>query len=185
MASNKRTWFHCSASYLGDSFAVLRRTPRHMATGEPPTPRLCVAPSIACCFASVLFRTGSPVYSYRTRKPSRGIAPRGVWDAVITGERWLIPPTTLVLHRVIPIEDVEKAQFAVRWYHSSGRSSSLRVRVAQLAIAATVLGSTSDRRRSQRFCDIVGIKGDPESYLLSLLSSVGSNDDENPGGVAQ
>jgi hypothetical protein len=117
-----------------------------------------------------LFGDNKPVYVYRTEKPRRAVAPRGVWDAVVTRERWLIPPVKMVLERVIESNEVARAQTAVRLYHEiTRRKSSLNVRVAQFAIAADVLGSDSERRRARRCCDIVGID-DAESYLLSAAA---------------
>lgn len=167
----RRHWFHCSSKFLGETFAAERRPPMHMAQREPSTPRLCVAPSIAECFAAVLFGDAKPVYCYRTEKPRRAVTPRGVWDECVTSERWLIPPVLMVLDRVIDGDDVARAQTAVRLYHECTRkNSSLNVRVAQLAVAAEVLGSERERRWARFCCDVVGIK-DGESYLLEAAVS--------------
>lgn len=167
----RRHWYHCSSEFLGESFTAERRPPRHMAQREPPTPRLCVAPSVAECFAAVLFGDCKPVYAYRTESPRRAVAPRGVWDECVTRERWLIPPVRMILERVIEADEVARAQTAVRLYHEATRkNSSLNVRVAQLAIASEVLGSERERRRARHCCDVVGIE-DGESYLLAAAVS--------------
>lgn len=164
---SRRHWYHCSSTFLGDAFEAKRRPPLHFDRREPPTPRLCVAPSIAECFAAVLFSVGKPVYVYRTEKQRRAVTPRAVWDAVVTREGWLIPPVRMILDRVIAADDVDKAQTAVRLYHlENRRRSSLKTRVSQFAIAAELFGSEWLRRRARRCCEIVGIQ-DAEGFLLS------------------
>lgn len=164
----KRYLWHCTTDYHGIEWFAERRSPRNLSSGEPPTPRLCVAPTIAQCFAAVLFAQGKPVYCYRTDKPRRGIAPRNVWDSVITGERWLIPPIRLTLQKVISAEEAEAAQQFVWLFHNcTKRNSSVRIRVAQLACASRVLGGPSTKARAQKCLKICGIE-DPEAYLFNL-----------------
>lgn len=100
-----RRWYHCTQDDHGPTWVPERRRPRIIGTNEPPTPRLCVAPTIACCFVASLFlRRGQPVYVYQPEKPRRGINPgrKLVHDVWITREHWLIPPVTMVRTQVIP-----------------------------------------------------------------------------------
>lgn len=168
---HKTHWWHCTSDYHGESFVATRRQPKHKSDREPVTPRLCVAPSIAECFAAVLFADSKPVYCYRTEVPRRAVAPRDVWDQVVTRERWLIPPVVMTLRKTIASLDVAEAQSAIRMYHQYTRQkSSLHVRVAQLAIASRVLGPDCIRDRAKRCCQIIGID-DPEDYLLERMLS--------------
>lgn len=99
--SDKLHWFHCSEKYHGQRWVAERKTPELvLLTTEPTTPRLCVASSVARCFASRLFTRD--VFVYRTETPRRAIKPVDVHDSVITQERWLIPPVAMVMTDVIP-----------------------------------------------------------------------------------
>lgn len=168
---NRKHWFHCSSKYHGESFVADRRTPAHMSSNETRVPRLCVAPPIVECFAAVLFNTRKPVFCYRTEAIRRSVAPRGVWDSVVTGERWLIPPVKMILFRTISAEEVRRAQEAVTLFHkTTRRNSSLKIRVAQLAIAAEVLGDTREKRKAKRICKVVSID-DPEWFVLCEMEN--------------
>lgn len=164
----KRYWWHCTSDYHGESWTAVRRPPKHRSVREPDTPRLCVAPTIAECFSAVLFNENKPVYCYRTAKKCRGVSPKNVWDSVVTREAWLIPPVQMVLARTIPTVDAQSAQEFVRLYHRlTRRNSSLRIRVAQLMCAASVLGESAIRDRAKRCMKILGID-DAEKYLFEL-----------------
>lgn len=163
----RRHWYHCTSHYLGESFTAERRAPKLKTSDEPSTPRLCVAPTIAGCFAAVLFTDGEPVYCYRTETPRRAVAPCGVWDRWVTGERWLIPPVTMVLDRVIDAELASRAHAAIRLYHRYTRlRTTLGLRVAQFALASELLGTSRDKRLASKFCRLMGID-DAESYVLA------------------
>lgn len=105
--SERRHWFHCTTAWRGARWVAVPRVPNYVPH-EPSTPRLCVASSVARCFAARLFR--GDVFVYRTETPRRSINPgRDVADAIITRERWLVPPVAMIFDRVIPAELVEKA----------------------------------------------------------------------------
>lgn len=88
------------------------------------------------------------MYVYKTQTPQRGVTPKGVWDDFLTGERWLIPPVSLVLDRVIPADKVAEAQSLVFEFHrETGESSNVMLRFAQYAIAVEVLGGAGWERR--------------------------------------
>ncbi len=168
----RRHWYHCSAVDLGAAFVARRRPPVLRTPGEPLTPRLCVCDTVAACFAAVLFPDRRPVFVYRTQTPRRAVRPVGVWDQVITGERWLIPPVRMVRVAVIPRTAVANATAAIRLYHEATRKcSTAQLRVAQYAVATAALGpeytSPRERRLVNRFCRKLGVGGDPEDFILT------------------
>lgn len=164
----KRYWWHCTSEYHGERWTAVRRCPRHRSQSEPDTPRLCVSPTVAECFAAVLFKKCKPVYCYQTEKKCSGITPRNVWDSVVTREAWLIPPVSMVLSKTIASVDVQAAQEFVRLYHTTTRrGSTLHVRVAQLMCAANVVGCEWIRERAKRCMAICNIQ-DAEQYLFEL-----------------
>lgn len=164
----KRYWWHCTSNYYGELWTAERRCPRHRADGEPDTPRLCVCPTIAECFAAVLFSRSRPVYCYRSEKRCHGVSPKNVWDSAITREAWLIPPVNMVLAKTIASIDVQAAQEFVRLYHeSTGKNSTIKVRIAQLMCAANVIGDDRIRERAQRCLAICRINN-AEQYLFEL-----------------
>lgn len=106
----KRLWYHCTQDDHGDQWTAERRPPRIMGSNEPPTPRLCVAPTLAGCFTASLFcRHGRSVQVYQTASPRSGIKPGRnlVNDCWLTREHWLVPPVQMVKVRVIPSEVAE------------------------------------------------------------------------------
>jgi hypothetical protein len=120
----------------------------------------------------VLFYRNKPVHVYCTLLPRRAVNPRGVWDKVITGERWLIPPVEMKLVEIIPEDLADRVHCAIRLYHQcTKQKSSLRLRLAQYAVAIKVLGPERSSRLEERivrqFCEDLGIGDDPESYILN------------------
>lgn len=99
---NRVVWLHCSEIDHGPVFSAVRRRP-FVGSLEPGTPRLCVASSVARCFAARFFYPGRPVYVYAS-KERRAVNPgaRLVWDIAVTRERWLIPPVSLSRVAVVP-----------------------------------------------------------------------------------
>lgn len=133
---------------------------------------MCVCPSIAACFAARLFI--GAVHVYRTESKRNGIRSRKVWDELITGERWLVPPVAMVKVRVIPAAEVAEIFAAVRLYHQhTRRHSDLRLRLAQFALAIRALDHRPrEGRLIARMAECWGI-GDPEEYLLNRAISEG------------
>lgn len=104
----RRRWIHCSSQWHGERWTAQRRCPALVElTSEPKTPRLCVCATVAACFSATLFQ-GGDVCVYRTAREVGANAPRGVWDAAITGERWIVPPCVMELHSVIPASVVRR-----------------------------------------------------------------------------
>jgi hypothetical protein len=103
-----------------------------------------------------MFHKWRPVYVYRTIKPTRGIAPRDVWDAVITGERWIIPPATLEKVATIEAAVVRLANVhLVRRINATlaeGRefNATVRLRLCQFAVYTKVLPSLDSEQQFLR-----------------------------------
>ncbi len=159
----RRTLYHCSEVHHGETWTPRPRLPRIVDDKEPPVPRVCVAPSVPACFASRLFLR--QVYVYKTY--AGGVRPRGVWDAMVTRERWIVHPVEFRLVRTIPVDVVRKVTEAVRIYHDElKKRASLRTRVCQYAITVDLLGATAWERNWVKDClGVLKIK-DPELYLL-------------------
>lgn len=77
------------------------------ADKEPPTPRLCVAPTVAQALVAVWHEGPVSVYVTEAR---RTVPPSGVFDQCLTGERWIIPPVQLSRIGIIPADAVAEAQ---------------------------------------------------------------------------
>ena len=151
----KRYWYHCSEVDHGPFLWAQRRLPRYPADGEPPVPRLCVCPDVPSCFAARLFLP-VPVHVYVTDRKRSAVRPRGVWDACITGERWIVDPVLLVRVRTVNPD----LQVDARWWAKLKRRSTPRTRVCQLLQAALALGE--EVRKARRMADKLGID---ETYL--------------------
>jgi len=178
--SQRCHWYHCTVCNHGQTWVAERRAPIMRAADEPLTPRLCVCPSPAECFSAILFPTHRDVYVYRTSNERRAVAPRGVWDKIITGERWLIPPVEMQLFCAIPASVVADCQTAIRLYHEETRNrSDIRTRIAQLALSAAIfrrqyrhLASRSLSRFCDSLCSSFDIGKDPEEYILSRAEGI-------------
>lgn len=169
--SARRFWFHCSAVSHGKEWEAVRRCPR-VPDAEPKTPRLCVAESIAQCFAATVFCHGGPVYVYVNERPRRAVTPRGVWDAIITHERWLIPPVRMVLARIIDPETVLTAQKEILQFHREAcQMSDHWLRIAQYAIALDVLGGKPWEHRFVTSALTRLKMGEPREYIEKRMAS--------------
>ena len=114
--------------------------PKYTAESEPPTPRLCVCECPARCMAAVVARIG---FVYRTETPRRTVAPVGVYDKIITGERWVVPPVRMVLVGRISAEAcAEICGPSVEYLNTHGKVSHAE-RCRQLERATRVLSRTN------------------------------------------
>lgn len=162
----KQYHYHVSAKRL-DYLDVKRALPMCPSQNEPDVPRLCVCPSVPGCFAARVFTKRKDLYVYRTLKKTKGIKPYRVWDAVITGERWLIPPMRLERIATIDREDVARIQcysVPILW-----TGADIQIRTAQLAIAWDVLGKRFPNHQERRVCRFLLERfkvGDPEIFFL-------------------
>lgn len=126
----KINYYHCSTINHGQILVIKKQCPRLKADKETHTPRLCVAPTIAACFAARIFNHG-PVYVYKTIKPVNAVKPINVWDQCITKERWLIEGT-LNLYTIISNHICEEAYTSLKiLYQIKKMRSSLRIRACQ------------------------------------------------------
>lgn len=107
MKPRRRAWLHCSGKDHGDNFRAVRRPPIIRGRHEPDTPRLCVAPTLAQALAAVWWV--NPVHVYQT-EPRAALPPLNVHDAVLTGERWVVPPVVCTRVLIIPYPDIAEAQ---------------------------------------------------------------------------
>lgn len=156
----KRYWYHLTQTNHGDSFTARRRPPLLRLKVEPTTPRVCVSNSIPGCFAAILLDRGAVGHVYRYY--GNTVPPSGIWDSVITGERWIVPPATLHLYKVFPAVTVEEIYLATRLrLERDKKPAPWRVRIAQYAIAHKVLYG----RIPLWVSDYVG--EDPEDFVLA------------------
>ena len=65
--------------------------PLLMDEREPEIERICVAPTLTGCISSTGVCPNMRVY--RTTEAVQGFIPHGVFDAKVTGERWLLSAT--------------------------------------------------------------------------------------------
>lgn len=167
----KRPWFHCSSTDHGDAFVAARRPPILQADGEVQTPRLCVSPNIAACFAATLFEESRPVHVYRTRTPRRAVMPVKVWDQIITQERWLIPPVEMVRVKIVDADTADRVQVGARLIAEQRQRSSVRKRIMQYARAIEEFGAPAGEVRAiERIRASLGLTCHPDDYFLECIS---------------
>ena len=98
----RKAFYHISERFLREQFVAARQAPAYNdQIPDAPTPRLCVCPTIAGCFSARLCCGHRDIFVYKT-PPRRTIKPVKVYDAILTQERWIIPPVTLSLFSVVP-----------------------------------------------------------------------------------
>jgi len=91
----------------------IKLTPRnysiYRASDEPDVPRICVCPTIEGCINAIWPCYSSPynnISIYRTLRKVHSFKPKGVTDANITGERWILKPTVFYLIGKIKGSDI-------------------------------------------------------------------------------
>jgi hypothetical protein len=99
--SVERYYYHITPEDWGDKAVLHPRIDGDFrSTDEPYIPRICVCPTIAGCINAVWACYAYPKHShvsvYKTTKPKSAIEPVDVVDSYITGEKWLLKPTTFV-----------------------------------------------------------------------------------------
>ncbi len=110
MKERKKHWYHCCQHDHGREWVAEKMVSQTAVTvGEPKVPRLCVCPSIALCFMARYYFPNQLIYIYRTAKERSSVTPFGVRDAVMTRERWLIPPVNMILLATVPLSVVWRA----------------------------------------------------------------------------
>lgn len=162
IAMRRRLWYHVTPKDHGPLLTAVRRPPLLRTASEPMTPRVCVSSSIAGCLSAVLMPDG-PAYIYAARR--RAVRPVGVWDAAVTGERWLVPPVSLKLYRVIPANVIRDVYAATNLrLERRKKSPSWKVRIAQLVIASRI--TDSDREIAELWYERYIAPADPEDFIL-------------------
>jgi len=72
--SRRRHWYHCTDRRGEQAWTAERRPPISRGYGEPDTPRLCVAPTLAQALAAAWWSGVRPVNVYLT-EPRRTVPP--------------------------------------------------------------------------------------------------------------
>jgi hypothetical protein len=144
----RRHWWHCAETFHGMAWTARRVVPL-CPPEEPRTPRLCVASSVARCFAARLFVTD--VYAYRTAKPRSALPPRGVWDSRVTQERWIVPPVEMECVMCLPFETVWRACEGTYRRVEKTMSASWETRIRALGDATEALGPELSSRGDREF----------------------------------
>jgi hypothetical protein len=73
---------------------------------EPEVFRICVCPTVVGCFMAACYTEGYHRV-YRTKRKVSSVKPYDVYDAEVTGERWLLEPTDFVLIHDFGEEDIK------------------------------------------------------------------------------
>lgn len=150
MKRKKRHWYHLTADDHGPRLQVKKKRPLHPGPDEPPTPRLCVAPSPILAFTAGLFPTLEKVHVYRTPEPRKAYFPgESVWDSCVTCEHWIWQPAELVKVGWIPSELVRMSAAPAYRYLLAKGSANLRLRVFQVFEAYRHLGKMWPCNRSR------------------------------------
>lgn len=102
----------------------------------------------------------------------RAIKPVGVWDAVVSGERWIVPPARLVLDRVLFPDVAIRATEAMWLYHAeTGLPSNVTLKCCLRKMAFDAVGGPLwEGRLISRWMKIVGVV-DAESHILDAAAS--------------
>ena len=130
--------YHVTQACVGGVLVVDRRTPRFPADKEPLTPRLCACPTVWQCLAARLLDCRRQAFVYCTE--AKGVKPRGVWDAFLTDERWLLPGHRLFLCQVLGDGLLWEAQRRGRQRAGRGLKSNFRERLLSMLDACEALG---------------------------------------------
>jgi len=134
--SRRRHWYHCTQHRQDATWQAERRPPITRAKSEPLTPRLCVSDSVARALAACWWTRDVAVYVTEER---RTVPPSGVFDAVLTGERWVIPPVRLSLVGVIPFWAIDEAQDGLEPWLTDVRYEDWNRRATKLRKMAIVV----------------------------------------------
>lgn len=96
-------------------------------------------------------------YVYQT-EPRRSIKPVDVFDSLLTGERWIIPPVGLSLESIIPGPVVEQANGELYEYvalHRKGPPIRLTAKYYQQSLDVLEAAGVNVPKWERRFIDAV------------------------------
>lgn len=116
----RRFYYHITEKRWGKSVTLKpRQHGQKRDHREPPVSRICVCDSVDGCFVSVYFWEMLPsIRLYVTEEPVFAVKPYNVSDSHITGEHWLLEPTTFRFVDEIGLDDKRVMRF-IKEYHSS------------------------------------------------------------------
>lgn len=97
-------YYHVTPKNLGSSYIFVPRKIVDADEREPDIKRVCVAPSISCCFSAIYPNGYSEYFVYRTKNKVRASCTYNVYDVSVTKEKWLLSPTEFI--RIAKIRDV-------------------------------------------------------------------------------
>jgi len=96
----KRYYYHITNEPWKNTVRLYpRETGDNRDEREPKTARICVAPTIEGCLVAMYVNRsmfGEYVYLYRTKNKVTARKSTGIMDSHITGEKWIVRPTTFV-----------------------------------------------------------------------------------------
>lgn len=93
----KRFWYHCTEKNYGKKVKFLPLDDgKNRGDGEPLIARTCVGPKLSNCLVALPYFTGRRIYVYRTLKRVFAYHPFDVSDSIVTREKWITQPVTLI-----------------------------------------------------------------------------------------
>jgi len=108
---NCRYWYHVSTT-LKHKHEILipwdENRGFNRSGNEPDGKRICVSPTIEQCITAIPYSWVEIISIYRTKIRVKAYASTGVFDAKVTGERWLHVPTPFVKIGILNFSKVEK-----------------------------------------------------------------------------
>jgi hypothetical protein len=84
-----------------------RRVGKNRSPWESNQPRICVCGTPWHCLVSIP-HTNSKLFVFRTLEKINPINPEGILDAHVTGEKWIIEPTTFIKVTEIDVDVVQE-----------------------------------------------------------------------------
>lgn len=102
-----RFYYHVTNQDFGKEVVLIpRKYGDNRSDEEPQLPRICVAPTIEGCLISLglnCIDVDKQLNIYRTKYKVETMKPYDVCDAYITGERWVVDPTSFVRYGTIKL----------------------------------------------------------------------------------
>lgn len=167
--TRKRFFYHLSDVDHGPTLKTTKRPPKCRAESEPDVPRLCVAPHIPDCLAAKLMRLDRTVWIYRTDRPIKGVKPFKLWDEILTGERWMWHPASVVKIGSLTPDQIVRVQQPLHRFHGHGWDAGYKVRIAGLKLAWDALRALHPNKWRERFVDSLAekfLKMPPDEFLV-------------------
>lgn len=94
---DKQFWYHCTTKNHGKRVKFFPLDDgENRGGGEPLVPRTCVGPSISNCLVALPYFSGKKIHVYRTARRVFAYHPYDVSDSIVTREKWITKPVTLI-----------------------------------------------------------------------------------------